>query len=126
MLDEPRLYTYVFHGANTTGEAQFTQHCGAATQQFTGDAYDRQLALLGTRVPTDTDPVVQPNENQSTDAPAGDSVSLTVLRCCWESTTTACKRRWCAAADVRNGCAGPRKAPRWAGSCTTLPQSTTM
>jgi Glycosyl transferase family 2 len=76
MLDAPRLYTYVFHGANTTGEAQFRQHCAAATERFTGDAYDRQLVLLGTRVPTDTDPVVLPNENEPTDAPAGDSVNF--------------------------------------------------
>jgi glycosyltransferase involved in cell wall biosynthesis len=55
ILDEPRLYTYVFHGANTIGESQFIQHCAAATQQFTGDAYDEQLAVLGTRVPIDTD-----------------------------------------------------------------------
>jgi Glycosyl transferase family 2 len=55
MLDEPWLYTYVFHGGNTTGEAQFAQHCAAATQQWTGDAYADRLATLGTRVPTDTD-----------------------------------------------------------------------
>ena len=76
MLDEPRLYTYVFHGANTVGEAQFLQHCGAATQQFTDDAYDRRLALLRTRVPTDIDPVVSALDNQPTDAPATDSMSL--------------------------------------------------
>lgn len=76
MLDAPRLYTYVFHGSNTTGEAQFQQHCAAATEQFTGDAYDRQLAFLGTRVPTDTDPVVPPNENEPTEAPADDSVNF--------------------------------------------------
>lgn len=55
MLDEPRLYTYVFHGANTTGETQFAQHCAAATQRWTGDAYADRLAMLGTRVPIDTD-----------------------------------------------------------------------
>jgi len=55
LLDEPRLYTYVFHGANTTGESQFHQHCAAATEQFTGDAYDERLAVLGSRVPIDTD-----------------------------------------------------------------------
>lgn len=55
MLDEPRLYTYVFHGTNTTGEAQFAQHCAAATQQWTGGAYAHRLATLGTRVPIDTD-----------------------------------------------------------------------
>ena len=77
MLDEPRLYTYVFHGANTIGEAQFLQHCGAATKQFTDDDYDRHLALLRTRVPTDTEPVVLANENEPTDASAANSVSLT-------------------------------------------------
>ena len=77
MLDEPRLYTYVFHGANTTGEAQFLQHCGAATQQFTDDAYDQRLALLATRVPTDTEPVGPPHDNEPADAPAADSMSLT-------------------------------------------------
>ncbi|MGH3524969.1 MAG: glycosyltransferase family A protein, partial [Mycobacterium sp.] len=39
MLDEPRLYTYVFHGSNTFGESHFEQHFAAATQQWTGDAY---------------------------------------------------------------------------------------
>lgn len=66
MLDEPRLYTYVFHGGNTTGATQFTQHCAAATEQWTGDAYDDQLAVLGARVPIDTEePVPMPNENHS-------------------------------------------------------------
>jgi glycosyltransferase involved in cell wall biosynthesis len=55
ILDEPRLYTYIFHGANTSGESQFAEHCAAATQRFTGDAYDRHLAALGTRVPIDID-----------------------------------------------------------------------
>jgi glycosyltransferase involved in cell wall biosynthesis len=55
MLDEPRLYTYVFHGGNTTGAAQFAQHCAAATQQWTGAAYADRLADLGTRVPIDTE-----------------------------------------------------------------------
>lgn len=77
MLDEPRLYTYVFHGDNTTGEAQFLQHCGAATQQFTDDAYDRRLALLRIRVPTDTEPVVSANHNEPADGSAADSMSLT-------------------------------------------------
>lgn len=53
MLDEPRLYTYVFHGGNTTGEAQFAQHCAAATQRWTGDAYAEKIAALATRVPID-------------------------------------------------------------------------
>ncbi len=53
MLDEPRLYTYVFHGANTIGEAQFAQHCAAATQRWTGDAYAEKIAALATRVPVD-------------------------------------------------------------------------
>jgi hypothetical protein len=53
-LDEPRLYTYAFHGANTSGESHFARHIAAATQQWTGDAYDLELARLGLRVPIDT------------------------------------------------------------------------
>jgi hypothetical protein len=67
MLDEPRLYTYVFHGANTTGESHFAAHCGAATQQWTGDAYADRLASLGTRVPIDVDePASTQNGNHDT------------------------------------------------------------
>lgn len=66
ILDEPRLYTYVFHGGNTTGATQFTQHCAAATEEWTGDAYDDQLAILGTRVPIDTEePVPLHDEDQT-------------------------------------------------------------
>jgi glycosyltransferase involved in cell wall biosynthesis len=64
LLDEPRLYTYVFHGSNTIGESQFTQHCGAATQQWIGDSYTDRLAVLATRVPIDTD---EPHPVQSAD-----------------------------------------------------------
>lgn len=58
LLDEPRLYTYVFHGANTIGQSQFAQHCDAATQQWTGEAYIDRLTTLGTRVPTDIEGLV--------------------------------------------------------------------
>lgn len=66
ILDEPRLYTYVFHGGNTTGPTQFTQHCAAATEQWTGDAYDDQLAILGTRVPIDTEEPVPLHDEDHT------------------------------------------------------------
>jgi hypothetical protein len=66
MLDEPRLYTYVFHGSNTTGATQFTQHCAAATAQWAGDAYDDQLAMLGTRVPIDTEEPVSLHDEDHT------------------------------------------------------------
>lgn len=66
ILDEPRLYTYVFHGGNTTGATQFTQHCAAATEQWTGDAYDDQLAILGTRVPIDTEEPVPLHDEDHT------------------------------------------------------------
>jgi Glycosyl transferase family 2 len=54
MLDEPRLYTYVFHGANTCTASHFGQHVAAATQTWTGPAYDARLNELGARVPIDT------------------------------------------------------------------------
>jgi hypothetical protein len=72
MLDEPRLYTYVFHGANTTGESHFAAHCGAATQHWTGDAYDDRLAVLGTRVPIDAE---EPASMQHEDHDNGSFVS---------------------------------------------------
>jgi glycosyltransferase involved in cell wall biosynthesis len=60
MLDEPRLYTYVFHGANTFDEAHFAQHFAVTTQQSTGDAYAEWLSRLRTRVPIDTDDAASP------------------------------------------------------------------
>ena len=68
MLDEPRLYTYVFHGANTFGEAHFARHFAAATQQSTGDAYAERLSRLRTRVPIGTDGAASPEPaNQNGD-----------------------------------------------------------
>lgn len=75
LLDEPRLYTYVFHGANTIGEAQFAQHCAAATQEWTGDAYGQRLAVLGARVPIDTE-VRIPTDAQTAEFIAGDGAGL--------------------------------------------------
>jgi hypothetical protein len=67
MIDEPRLYTYVFHGSNTTGESHFAAHCAAATQQWTGDAYADRLAILGARVPIDLEQTASTqNENHHT------------------------------------------------------------
>jgi glycosyltransferase involved in cell wall biosynthesis len=79
MLDEPRLYTYVFHGANTTGESHFAAHCGAATERWTGDAYADRLAILGARVPIDVDePTSTQNENHDTrSSPASPVVPTT-------------------------------------------------
>lgn len=74
MLDEPRLYTYVFHGANTTGESQFAAHCAAATQRWTGDAYADRLAVLGSRVPIDiAEPPSRQPETQDAESFAGDT-----------------------------------------------------
>ena len=42
------------------------QHCAAATEQWTGDAYDDQLAILGTRVPIDTDEPVPLHDEDHT------------------------------------------------------------
>jgi glycosyltransferase involved in cell wall biosynthesis len=75
MLDEPRLYTYVFHGANITGESHFAAHCGAATQQWTGDAYADRMAILGARVPIDVDePASTQNENYDTRSSSASSI----------------------------------------------------
>jgi hypothetical protein len=76
MLDMPELYTYVFHGSNTIGPSQFAQHYTAATQQWTGEAYSEQLAILGARVPIDTEePVAAHNEAQTRQLVADDSES---------------------------------------------------
>jgi len=53
MLDQPGLYTYVCHGANSFDESHFAQHFAAATECWTGDDYDVQLNRLGSRVPID-------------------------------------------------------------------------
>jgi hypothetical protein len=75
MLDEPRLYTYVFHGTNTTGESHFAAHCAAATEEWTGAAYADRLAMLGGRVPIDSEvPVaVQHEDHDDTDSFVSDS-----------------------------------------------------
>lgn len=75
MLDEPRLYTYVFHGTNTTGESHFAAHCAAATEEWTGAAYADRLAMLGARVPIDSEvPVaVQHEDHDDTDSFVSDS-----------------------------------------------------
>jgi hypothetical protein len=73
MLDEPRLYTYLFHGTNTTGESHFAAHCAAATEQWTGDAYADRLAVLGTRVPIDAEePEPMPEKFHNTRSVASD------------------------------------------------------
>jgi glycosyltransferase involved in cell wall biosynthesis len=73
MLDEPRLYTYLFHGTNTTGESHFAAHCAAATELWTGDAYADRLAILGTRVPIDVEePASVPEKDHNTSFVASD------------------------------------------------------
>ena len=69
MLDEPRLYTYVCHGANTFAESHFAQHFAAASQQWAGDAYDDKLARLSLRVPIDTSAAI-PGPPPTHSAPA--------------------------------------------------------
>jgi hypothetical protein len=79
MLDEPRLYTYVFHGANTYSESHFAQHVAAATQQWTGDAYVEALERLGLRVPIDTGGAVlqqTANPHDSSIARSGDTSNV--------------------------------------------------
>lgn len=53
MLDEPRLYTYVCHGANTFGDSHFAQHFEAASQRWIDEAYVEELTRLGGRMPID-------------------------------------------------------------------------
>lgn len=66
MLDAPQMYTYVFHGSNTTGASQFAQHLAGATHQWTGDGYADQLAVVATRVPIDTaEPVAGRHDSET-------------------------------------------------------------
>ena len=55
MLDEPRLYTYVFHGSNTCSQSHFAGHLTAASHTSTGASYEYRLAELAARVPIDFD-----------------------------------------------------------------------
>jgi len=53
MLDAPRLYTYVIHGANTWDDEHFERIARRATADFSGLSYSRVLRELGRRVPVD-------------------------------------------------------------------------
>lgn len=50
-IDEPRLYGYVVHGANTWGVSHFAVNWINATARFTDEGYQAMLADLGERLP---------------------------------------------------------------------------
>ncbi|MBF0335490.1 MAG: glycosyltransferase [Alphaproteobacteria bacterium] len=51
LLDLPRLYVYVAHGANTFGPDHFEGHWPTATARFSDDRYDAVLEELERRLP---------------------------------------------------------------------------
>lgn len=53
LLDLPRLYTYVVHGANTFGSEHFEAHWPVATARYTGARYHAVIEELGRRLPFD-------------------------------------------------------------------------
>ena len=53
LLDQPRLYVYVVHGANTFDAPHFEQQWQAASAHFEGDAYRRLSQQLQKRVDLD-------------------------------------------------------------------------
>ena len=50
MLDQPRLYVYVVHDANTFESSHFESHWESASQQFEGNDYARVMQELGKRL----------------------------------------------------------------------------
>lgn len=49
-IDAPRLYTYVFHGANTFAAPHWEQQWLHATMQFTGSPYRQEIRFLQKRL----------------------------------------------------------------------------
>jgi len=53
MIDLPRLYTYVVHGANTFDTGHFEAHWQRATARFSGSRYQAVLGEMSKRLPTE-------------------------------------------------------------------------
>ena len=56
-LDQPRLYVYVAHGANTFGSSHFDEHWSAASRRFEGERGREILVELGKRLDLATYPI---------------------------------------------------------------------
>lgn len=56
LLDFPRLYTYVFHGANTFGKEHWERFWETATETYEGDMYSIMLGELQSQINYDLSP----------------------------------------------------------------------
>ncbi|MBA4742248.1 MAG: glycosyltransferase [Azoarcus sp.] len=68
LLDQPRLYLYVVHGANTFGAEHFDRHWEGATLQAEGACYARLRQELGKRLPLDDYPVGNTTDERASSA----------------------------------------------------------
>ncbi len=68
LLDQPRWYLYVVHGANTFGAEHFDRHWEGATLQAEGADYIRLRQELGKRLPLDDYPVGNATDGQAPSA----------------------------------------------------------